>query len=79
MNQLRIYTNIGDMGTPLEHRVFYSRRAGGPYYCWCYVKKPGRWRFSRVHPSVWALKAFRATNLRDMPMALQIKLDEHYG
>lgn len=78
MNRLRIYTNVGSTGTLFGGQVFYSHRAGGPYYCWSYEQKPGRWRFSRVHPSVSTLRALRVANLKDTPAALQTKLDEHY-
>ena len=77
-NRLHIYTSVGGVDTLFGHAVFYSHRAGGPYYCWSYAKTPGRWRFSRVQPSVSMLKALRVANLKDTPTALQTKLDEHY-
>ena len=79
MNGLRIYTNAGGLDAPLGREVFYSHRAGGPYYRWCLEKKSGQWRFSRVHPFGSTLKALRATNLKDTPTALRVKLDEHYA
>ena len=79
MNRLRIYTNMGNTGTPLGQEVFYSHRAGGPYYLWCREQKPGQWRFSRVHPPASTLKALRVTTLKDTPTALRTKLGEHYA
>ena len=79
MNALRIYTDTGDVGTPAGREVFYSHRPGGPYYRWCIEKDSGQWRFARVHPFGSTLKAFRVTNLKDMPTALRTKLDEHYS
>jgi hypothetical protein len=79
MNVLRIYANTEVAGTPPGRGVFYSHRAGGPYYRWCFEKESGQWRFSRVHPSGSALKALRVMSLKDMPTALRVKLDEHYS
>ena len=79
MNGLRIYTNVEGTDTLFGDGVFYSHRAGGPYYCWFYEKKPGRWRFSRVYLFVSTLKALRVANLKDTPTALRTKLDEHYA
>lgn len=78
MNKVRIYTNMAGVVTPLGRGVFYSHRAGGPYYRWCREKKSGQWGFTRVHPFASTLKALRVTNMKDTPAALLMKLAEHY-
>lgn len=79
MSGIRIYTNTGGADTTIGLGVFYTQRAGGPYYRWCFEKKSGQWRFLRVHPLASALKALRATSLKDTPTALRTRLNEHYS
>lgn len=78
MSALRIYTHPASIDTVMEHGVFYSRRAGGPYYRWCDENGLGPWRFSRVHLSKWTLRALCVSNLKSVPAALQVKLRAHY-
>lgn len=75
MSGLQVYINTVGADMP---GVFYSRRAGGPYYRWCFEEEIVRWRSSRVHPSALALKAFCLANWKTVPPALQVRLDEHY-
>lgn len=49
MNGLRVYIDQKKRGTWCA--VFYSRRAGGPYYRWRYEDLRGQWLGSRVHAS----------------------------
>ena len=62
----------------LGNEVFYSCRAGGPFYRWRYEEKAARWRFSRVQLSVRAMKTLHAANWKGTPPALQRRLNEHY-
>ena len=84
MNGLRVYINpAGTNGQQPQQpqcgqRVFYSRRADGPYYCWQYQDEYGRWHGARVHlPSV-TLRVLAVASWESVPKALQVKLGEHY-
>ncbi|MFL6285801.1 MAG: hypothetical protein ACJ74Q_21895 [Pyrinomonadaceae bacterium] len=79
MLNLRIYTDRVSAGTHDAGGVFYSQRAGGPHYRWLLDKSgPGRWRFTRLHPSEWHPKVLSYFNEEDMPAALQARIAEHY-
>ena len=78
MNGLRVYLNVGGVDTRNGQRVFYSRRADGPYYRWWYEEKLGQWRGSRVHASDFTPRALSMASWKVVPMELQARLDEHY-
>lgn len=78
MNELRVYTNPSGAGETGGRAVFYSRRADGPYYCWLYEERAGRWQVDRVHLTGLNLRALRVTSWRDVPPELQAKISEHY-
>lgn len=77
-NGLRVYINSAGVDALGEPEVFYSRRACGPYYRWCYEQAHGKWRSSRLHPSILESKAFCLASWSIVPPALQLRLDEHY-
>jgi hypothetical protein len=76
MNGLKVYIN-SERAT-FEPSVFYSRREDGPYYRWRFEERQGRWHFARAHPSEVLPKALCVASWRDVPAALQVRLDEHY-
>ena len=78
MDGLHVYFNPESLAAFDEDREFYSRRADGPYYRWRYEKKSRRWSFSRVHPSISALRTLRVAEWNQMPAKLRVKLTEHY-
>ena len=78
MGGLQIYINSVCAGAANEHRDFYSRRAGGPFYRWRFEEESGRWSFSRVRPTILTLRGFSAANWKIVPLALQARLDQHY-
>jgi hypothetical protein len=78
MNSLRVYINPASADALNGHRVFYSRRADGPYYRWFYEEDHARWCSSRVRPSDSALRTLCMTGWKTVPTALQTKLSEHY-
>jgi len=75
MNGLRVYINPTGAG---GHVTFYSRRADGPFYCWCYEDHVGQWQVGRVHLPDMILRVLRATSWRSVPPELQAKMSEHY-
>ncbi len=78
MNGLRVYIHPLGADVPGEYRVFYSRRADGPFYCWHYEEELGQWRCSRVHPAYLTLKELCVARWKAVPIELQVRLGEHY-
>ena len=78
MNSLRVYFDPAGADTQGGQRVFYSRRADGPYYCWHYEKKLGKWLSSRVHVSDLTRRGLSIASWSSVPDGLQIRLGEHY-
>jgi hypothetical protein len=78
MNGLRVYISNGGAEARADQKVFYSRRADGPFYRWRYEEPHGLWRFSRVHLSRLTLRVLSVANWQAVPAALQTRLGEHY-
>lgn len=78
MNGLRVYINTEGMDARGVPSVFYSRRADGPFYCWRYEERLGKWCFSRLHPPGWMPKSLCVAVWKAVPSALQVRLGEHY-
>ena len=55
---LQIYLNPICAELTGEPGYFYSRRAGGPFYCWRLEEKTGQWGYSRVRPDILTLRGF---------------------
>jgi len=71
MNDLRVYVDLKRSST-----VFYTRRAGGPYYRWRYEELRGQWLGSRMSAS--KLLELVSTPWKEVPTALKSSLAEHY-
>ena len=78
MNGLRVYINPSVADGSRGRATFYTRRADGPYYCWFYEERAGRWQVGRVHLPDSDLRELRATNIRAVPPELQAKMTDHY-
>jgi hypothetical protein len=78
MNGLRVYIHPVGADVRAGHNLFYSRRAGGPYYRWLYEEALGQWQCSRVHLSDLTLRALCIASWKAVPTTLQTKLGEHY-
>ncbi|HEX8142604.1 MAG TPA: hypothetical protein VF553_08410 [Pyrinomonadaceae bacterium] len=78
MNGLRVYFNPAGAEAREGQPMFYSRRAGGPYYRWLYEETLGRWCCSRVHLPELTLRSLCLASWKVVPAALQTKLGEHY-
>lgn len=78
MNGLRVYFNLAGAEMVKGPRVFYSRRADGPYYRWRSEDEGGQWRCARVLPSDMSLKTLCVKSWKDVPATLQARLKEHY-
>lgn len=58
--------------------VFYTRRAGGPYYRWRYEDLRGKWLGSRMRAFELEVMELVSTPWKEVPIALKSSLDEHY-
>jgi len=75
MNGLRVYV---DLERPAWCAVFYTRRAGGPYYRWRYEEPRGQWLGSRMHASELPVTELVSAPWKEIPAALKSSLNEHY-
>lgn len=78
MNGLHIYLNSECPTTAGGRKVFYSRRADGPYYCWRYQKELEKWLGSRVHLSDLTRRSLSVASWASVPDTLQATMGEHY-
>ena len=78
MNGVRVYVNATGPAATGRDIVFYSRRGGGPVYCWRYQGTLDRWRFARVNSSDMTFHELTAANWNTVPQQLQAQLGEHY-
>ena len=76
MNGLRVYTNLKRPGHFCA--VFYTRRAGGPYYRWRYEGLHGKWQGSRIRAVELPGMDIVSTPWKEVPTALKSSLGEHY-
>jgi hypothetical protein len=77
MNGLRIYINRIEPETT-DDRIFYSRRADGPYYRWRFEERLEQWRSARMHFEDVSPHDLCLSNWKTVPSALQRSLSEHY-
>ncbi|HKZ77142.1 MAG TPA: hypothetical protein VJ124_02380 [Pyrinomonadaceae bacterium] len=78
MNGLRLYIKPISANGVVGKKVFYSRRAGGPYYRWFFEEKLGRWQGLRMHACDLTLGELSLACWKAVPLALQVRLNEHY-
>jgi len=78
MNGLRIYIDQKKPGRWCADPVFYTRRAGGPYYRWQYEELHGRWLGSRMHSFDFPVTELVSAPWKELPAALRARLGEHY-
>jgi hypothetical protein len=76
MNGLTVYIDLKRAAN--LYAVFYTRRAGGPYYRWRYEDLCGKWLGSRMRASDLPVMELVSTPWKEVPNALKSSLDEHY-
>lgn len=76
MNGLRVYINLTRPGASCA--VFYTRREGGPYYCWRYEELSGHWLGSRMHAFNLPVAELVSAPWKEVPAALKSSLGQHY-
>ncbi len=78
MNGLRLYIKSISPERRVGTKVFYSRRANGPYYRWFFEEDSGRWEVSRLHAGDFMLSQFALAPWKRVPSGLRARLNEHY-
>jgi hypothetical protein len=58
--------------------IFYTQRAGGPYYRWRYEELRGEWLCSRMRAADLTAAELVTAPWKGIPPALKTTLDEHY-
>ena len=76
MNGLRVYIDQKKRDTRCA--VFYTRRAGGPYYRWQYEDLRGHWLGCRMHAFELPVTELVLAPWKEVPAALRSSLDGHY-
>jgi hypothetical protein len=78
MNGLRIYVYQRGPAQWCADSVFYTRRAGGPYYQWHYEELRGCWLGSRMQSFDLSKVELVSAHWKQLPTALKVTLGEHY-
>ena len=78
MQGLRVYLDLKRTDPQGESLIFYSQRAGGPYYRWRYEELRGEWLCSRMHARDLTVRALVSAPWKEIPAALKTTLDQHY-
>ena len=78
MKGLRVYLNLRRADPRGGALIFYTQRAGGPYYRWQYEELSGEWLCSRMHASDLTLTELVLAPWKGIPAALKSTLDLHY-
>jgi hypothetical protein len=78
MNGLRVYVDFKRPDPWWGGAIFYTRRAGGPFYRWRYEELVDRWLGSRMNVCDLTLSELVSAPWKRIPAALKKTLDEHY-
>ena len=76
MNGVTVFIELKSSDT--LYAVFYTRRAGGPYYRWRYEELHGKWQGSRIRAVELPGMDIVSTPWKEVPTALKSSLGEHY-
>ena len=78
MKGLRLFTPDAVVLPASGAETFYSRRSDGPYYRWSYERQLQQWRCVRVPADDLPHLSLTASRWKNVPLALQQSLVEHY-
>lgn len=78
MKGLRVYLDLKRVDPHGGVLVFYSQRAGGPYYRWRYEELRGEWLCCRMHAGDLIVTELVSAPWKEIPAALKTNLDLHY-
>jgi len=78
MQGLKVYFDLKRTDPQVGGLIFYSQRAGGPYYRWRYEELRGEWLCSRMHAGDLIVSELVSAPWREIPAALKATLNLHY-
>jgi hypothetical protein len=78
MQGLRIYLDLKRTDPQVGALIFYSQRAGGPYYRWRYEELRREWLCSRMPAGDLTVRELVAAPWKEVPAALKTTLVLHY-
>lgn len=78
MKGLRVYLDLKRPDPQGRGLIFYSQRAGGPYYRWRYEEIRGEWLCSRMQVGDLTLTQLVSAPWKQVPVALKTSLNQHY-
>ena len=75
---LKLYASRSAAGAGRRPTVLFSRRDGGPLYCWHYDEELNKWFVQRVLTN-YSPKDLREQRSGLLPISLRTRLREHYS
>ena len=74
----RIYLDLKRVNSQGGELVYYSQRAGGPYYRWRYEELRGEWQCCRMQAGDLIVTELVSAPSKEIPAALKTNLELHY-
>jgi hypothetical protein len=78
MKGIKVYFHLKRVGSQGGSLIFYSQRAGGPYYRWRYEELRGEWLSSRMHAGDLSMTELVSAPWKEIPATLKSSLNLHY-
>ena len=78
MQGLRVYVDLKRTDPQVAGLIFYSQRAGGPYYRWRFEELRGEWLSSRMHAGDLIVTELVYAPWNEIPATLKTTLSLHY-
>ena len=78
MKGIKVYFPLKRVNSQGGSLIFYTQRAGGPYYRWRYEELRGEWLSSRMHADDLMLTQLVSAPWKEIPATLKTSLNLHY-
>lgn len=78
MKGIKVYFPLKTIHSQGGSLIFYTQRAGGPYYRWRYEELRGEWLSSRMHADDLMLTQLVSAPWKEIPATLKTSLNLHY-